>query len=106
MKDIFRINILMDFYSDLLTLHQVKILELYASNDYSLTEIAEIVNISRQGVYDNIKRALKQLEDYEKKLKLYEKFKLNSSKLNIIIDDISNKKYENITKLVNEIVKG
>jgi predicted DNA-binding protein YlxM (UPF0122 family) len=42
--------------------------------DYSLSEVAEDLGISRQGVHDMIKRCNKTLEDYESKLHLVEKF--------------------------------
>lgn len=105
MKDILRINLLLDFYSPLLTEHQVKILELYASDDYSLSEIAEISGISRQGVYDNINRATKQLEEYEKKLNLYRKYVANKEKALMIEKNMKNREYENISALVYEIVE-
>jgi len=106
MKDILRINILMDFYGNLLTANQIKILDLYASNDYSLTEIAEIAKISRQGVFDNIKRAIKQLEEYEAKLNLYAKFVKNKQIVFQIDNDIKANKFDNIINLVNKIVEG
>ena len=40
-------------------------IELYYADDYSLAEIAEEFGVSRQAVYDNIKRTEKILEDYE-----------------------------------------
>jgi predicted DNA-binding protein YlxM (UPF0122 family) len=49
-------------------------MELYYLDDYSLGEIAEEFEISRQAVYDNIKRTEQMLEDYESKLGLFERF--------------------------------
>ncbi len=46
-------------------------MELYYADDYSLGEIAEEFEVSRQAVYDNIKRTEKILEDYEKRLHMY-----------------------------------
>lgn len=43
-------------------------------NDLSYTEVAVLNGISRQGVYDMIKRCDRILEEYEEKLKLVEKF--------------------------------
>lgn len=40
-------------------------MELYYADDFSLGEIAEEYHVSRQAVYDNIKRTEK-FEDYEK----------------------------------------
>ncbi|MBN2853670.1 MAG: putative DNA-binding protein [Clostridia bacterium] len=105
MKDIIRINILLDFYSPLLTEHQVKILELYASDDYSLSEIAELTSISRQGVYDNINRATKQLEEYESKLNLYRKYAINKERALQIEENIKNRHYDKISSIVSDIVE-
>ena len=48
-------------------------LMLYYEEDFSLAEIAEDLDVSRNAVYDNLKRAVASLEDYEKKLHLLEK---------------------------------
>lgn len=70
-----RINYLFDFYHALLTPKQRDYMEMYYLKDFSLGEIAENVDVSRQAVYDNIKRTETVLESYEDKLHLYEKFK-------------------------------
>ena len=69
-----RVNLLYDFYAPLLTEKQKEYMELYYLEDYSLGEVAEVKNVSRQAVYDNIKRTENVLEAYEEKLLLYEKF--------------------------------
>ncbi|MEE0967240.1 MAG: YlxM family DNA-binding protein [Bacilli bacterium] len=68
-----RINLLMDCYSDLLTEKQNLYLSYYYEEDLSLSEIADELGVSRNAVYDNIKRAIKVLEDYESKLQLLKK---------------------------------
>lgn len=68
-----RINLLFDFYAPLLTEKQRTVLELYFHDDYSLGEIAEHYDISRQAVYEHIKRAEQTLRDYESKLNLLQK---------------------------------
>lgn len=68
-----RVNLLMDCYSELLTAKQQEYLSLYYEEDFSLSEIAEDLNVSRNAVYDNLKRAVALLEDYERKLHLLEK---------------------------------
>ncbi len=61
-------NTLFEFYATLLTDKQMNYIELYYADDYSLAEIAEQFNVSRQAVYDNIKRTEKVLESYEEKI--------------------------------------
>ncbi|HAR4780106.1 TPA: putative DNA-binding protein [Staphylococcus aureus] len=69
-----RMNYLFDFYQSLLTNKQRNYLELFYLEDYSLSEIADTFNVSRQAVYDNIRRTGDLVEDYEKILELYQKF--------------------------------
>ena len=69
-----RMNALFEFYSTLLTEKQMNYMEFYYADDFSLGEIAEEYEVSRQAVYDNIKRTSKILEDYEKKLHLFSNY--------------------------------
>ena len=64
---------LLDFYGGLLTAKQREILSLYFEEDYSLTEIGELNNVSRQNIYDIIYRASRHLKNYEQKLNLVER---------------------------------
>ncbi len=73
-KDL-NITVLLDFYGELLTENQAKVLDLYYNEDLSLAEIAEPLGITRQGVRDSIKRGEKQLYDLEEKLGLANRFK-------------------------------
>ncbi|PZD93298.1 putative DNA-binding protein [Paenibacillus sambharensis] len=65
-----RINLLFDFYESLLTDKQRTFLKYYFHDDYSLGEIAAEFEISRQAIYEHIKRAQAVLETYEQKLGL------------------------------------
>ncbi len=65
---------LKDFYGPLLTEKQQLVMNLHYENDWSLSEIAEHMSITRQAVYDLLKRAESSLEDYEHRLGLVEKF--------------------------------
>ncbi|MBR5291207.1 MAG: putative DNA-binding protein [Erysipelotrichaceae bacterium] len=85
-----RINHLMDFYAPLLTEKQNQVLEYYFREDYSLSEIAELMEVSRSAVHDLLKRCEATLESYEEKLHLYEKFQ---NRLHL---------YEQIKQLGNE----
>lgn len=69
-----QINLLFDFYEPLLTEKQRTFLSHYFHDDYSLGEIAENFGITRQAVYEHIKRAETVLQDYEDKLGLIHKF--------------------------------
>ena len=68
------VGVLMDFYSELLTEKQRDTMDLYYNQDYSLAEIAQNLDISRQGVRDFIKRGEKQLYEFEEKLGMVEKY--------------------------------
>ena len=86
------ISLLMDFYGQLLTDKQLSALEYYYNDDLSLAEIAEQMNISRQGVRDFIKRGEKQLDDFEKKLGLagrFEKIKDKIEKIDSLADALA-----------------
>lgn len=85
-----RMNYLYDFYQALLTPKQSSYMALYYLDDYSLGEIADEYDVSRQAVYDNIKRTEAMLEEYEEKLLLFEKFQKRSeliSKMKQLLGD-------------------
>lgn len=81
MEKIVEHGLLYDFYGELLTAHQRQIYEDAVYHDMSLTEIADIQGISRQGVHDLIRRCDKILEQYEEKLGLVRKFALVKEKV-------------------------
>ena len=65
-----RMNLLFDWYGSLLTERQRTYMQYYFHDDYSLGEIAAEFAVSRQAVYDQLKRTEAMLEDYEDKLGL------------------------------------
>ncbi len=73
-KDFETINILLDFYGEMLTEKQRSFIEYYYNDDLSLAEIAENEGITRQGVRDAIKRAEGQLYEMESRLGLAKRF--------------------------------
>jgi predicted DNA-binding protein YlxM (UPF0122 family) len=62
--------LLFDAYGDLLTEKQRQFFALYYHDDLSLGEIAETHGISRQGVYDILKRSERTLQQLENHLQL------------------------------------
>jgi predicted DNA-binding protein YlxM (UPF0122 family) len=90
-----QIALLFDFYGQLLTVKQIEIVDMYYNNDLSLGEISEQKGISRQGVYDTLKRAEKTLYQYEEKLGLVDRFlkqKQNMQKTIEMLDELIKEK--------------
>jgi predicted DNA-binding protein YlxM (UPF0122 family) len=65
---------LLDFYGDVLSERKKSVLDDYYNNDLSLSEIAQELGISRQGVRELIKKAEEELNFYEQKLHLAQRF--------------------------------
>lgn len=87
-----------DFYGCMLTKQQEQIIRMYYNDDLSITEISEILNISRQAVLDSIKKSEEKLITLENKLKNFEK----TTKIKEIICNY--KVTKDITKL-DEVIK-
>ena len=82
------IGLLFEQYKELLTDKQKEIVSLYYDENYSLGEISENLNVSRQGVYDTLKRSEKILREYESKLHLVSKNTQQEKILKIVEDKI------------------
>lgn len=81
MERLAEMTLFADFYGPLLTDKQRMIWDLHYDQDLSLVEIAEAEKISRQAVYDLLKRTEKILRDYEVKLGLVQRFLSEQEKL-------------------------
>ncbi|MDA3973148.1 putative DNA-binding protein [Enterococcus thailandicus] len=99
-----RMNALFEFYSTLLTEKQMNYMELYYADDFSLGEIAEEYQVSRQAVYDNIKRTGKILEDYEKKLHLFSNYIVREQALEQLMTYVT-EHYPKDNELIGSIQK-
>ncbi|MDR4434084.1 putative DNA-binding protein [Bacillus tequilensis] len=101
-----RMNYLFDFYQSLLTSKQKSYMSLYYLDDFSLGEIAEEYEVSRQAVYDNIKRTEAMLEQYEEKLLLLKKFQ-ERKEMFIKLKELASgsKEEEEITALIEALEK-
>lgn len=81
-----RKSLLFDFYGPLLTQRQQDVFQMYFHEDLSLGEIGGQLGISRQGVYDILKRSGASLEEFESRLALVEKHQSNQESLRDIKD--------------------
>ena len=67
-------GVLLDFYGELLTEKQQQALDLYYNEDLSLAEIADEMQVSRQGVRAFIKNGEEHLYEFEQKLGMFGRF--------------------------------
>lgn len=104
-EKIVRQSLLYDFYGELLTEHQKSIYQDVVMNDLSYSEIAKEYGISRQGVYDMMKRSDKILEEYEAKLRLVEKFESARDKVASINEEIHILRRENSDKALDSMIR-
>ena len=89
------ISILSQIYKNTLTEKQFEILSEYYNNDFSLSEIAENYNITRQAVRDNIKNGEAKLYDLENKLGLMKKMQKQEELVNDIISKLDSLNIQN-----------
>lgn len=104
-KDL-NVTILLDVYGQLLTEKQRFAIDLYYNEDLSLAEIAEEIDISRQGVRESIKQGEKHLLEYEKQLGVVRRFHNISSqleKLNSLLDKLEFEGKEQIAEISKKI---
>lgn len=92
-------NRLFDIYAPLLTSRQSEVFRYYYHEDYSYQEIADILEISRSGVYDTLQRALALLEEYEEKLRFLHK-------LDAFFKDLHSLEDHRVDEMIEEFLKG
>ena len=106
-----RMGELYDFYGQLLTDKQQEYMELYYRHDLSLAEIAVKFDISRQAVYDNLRRSEDLLEEYETKLSLLQKNKDMRKDIKRVKDIVKNidctqQKREQVIQIIDGLLDG
>ena len=101
-EQVIKISQLYDFYSELLSEKQKQYLNDHYFNDFSLTEISENYDISKQAVSNNIKRTITELEQYEEKLNL---IKLNNERLFLLNELRKSTSDEGILSYVDQLIK-
>lgn len=98
-------TLLYDFYGELLTERQQQVYESVVLEDFSLSEVAEELGISRQGVHDMIRRCNHTLEEYEKKLHLVGKFLCIKKQVQRISQIAEKYQDREITEISKEILE-
>ena len=73
MEKTLRMSLLFDFYGVLLTDRQQDVFQMYFHDDLSLGEIGDQLEVSRQAIYDILRRVGIILEEFEAKLALLDK---------------------------------
>jgi hypothetical protein len=95
-KEFMEISVLLGYYKNLLSDKQKEYMIQHFEEDMSLSEIAKEFDVSRQAVYDNIRRGIKILKDYEDKLSLYERDKKLIDELKKLRKNLSEEKLDEI----------
>ena len=97
MKELVYYTMLYDIYGNLLTDKQKEYFEAYYFNNLSLSELANIYNISRNAVHKQLKETVNKLENYESNLKIA----LKNEMLESIITKISD---EELKRKIQEVI--
>jgi len=85
-EKLLEIGTLFDFYGKLLSEKQYLVIELYYIHDLSLVEIGDELSVTRQGIFDLLRRAEQKLYQYEKNLGLVKKFYSSHEEIKKIIE--------------------
>ena len=64
------VNRLFDAYAGMLTARQRRLMRLYYHEDLSFGEIAERFGVSRQAVYDGLRRSVREMRHLEARLRV------------------------------------
>lgn len=95
MDKVVYINALIDIYGNLLTPKKLNIMKLYYNENYSMQEIADLLNVSKSYVGISIKNSTSKLEELENDLNIYK----NKKKINELLT------MDNIDKIKEELIK-
>ena len=79
---------LFDIYGPLLTEKQRRCLEMHLLEDFSMSEIGESLQVSRQAVYDILHRSEQTMTEYEDKLGLAQRLTQQRQELTEIYDEL------------------
>lgn len=91
-----RICKLIDCYGGLLKESQLQLLKNYYFDDCSLSELADVYNISRQALNEKINNSIGKLEMYEQKL--------NKLEIAQIVEQMTNENLEKSKQLLKDLM--
>lgn len=94
------VTILLDVYGQLLTEKQRFAIDMYYNEDLSLAEIAEQIDISRQGVRDSIKKGEEHLWNFEEQLGVVKRFQNISTQLKKMNEVLEKLEFDGKEKLL------
>ena len=112
-----RTGLLYDFYGGLLTEKQRQAMEKYYLENWSLAEIASSDGVSRQAVYDLLRRSERMVQEYEEKLGLLDRFqnlqtvltglnqKIEDALETSPADDSKNKVLQEIQQKISQLIE-
>ncbi len=95
------LSLLLEFYCGLLTERQRELTDYSYNDDLSLSEIAELTGITRQGVRAGLQKAEAILRDAEEKLGLYESYKKRAETVDFVLERL--KKIEGTGEIVKAL---
>lgn len=104
MESFVRLNLLLDFYGQLLTERQRLACRLYFEENFSLGEIAQELGVSRQAVHDTLRRAADSLEGYEERLKLVDRFHEQQQELRRVKQLLLEGQVEEVLPLLDKLI--
>ena len=102
-------TLLYDYYGELLTDRQKQCFDLRYNQDLSLSEIAQELQVSRQGVYDNLSRAEALLRNMEEKTGCVRRDRVLRSAEEIILKaagELAENKDDHISGLASQIISA
>ena len=99
------LNWLSAFYGGLLTDKQRQVLTLHCEEDLSLTEIAQEVGISRQGVHELLTRAARKMFEMEEKLHVAARFQRVENGLEKCRTMMREGRYDDAERMIDALIR-
>lgn len=96
------IPLLVDLYGQVLSERKRELLDYYYNEDYSLSEIAEITGISRQGIRESVKKSETELRELDASLQLVKRTQTLETKIRAVEEQLNDLLSEPLTDPVRE----